>query len=204
MYWEQNVTGPRASTAWQGDGCGTLCKPAGRGGLLKSRRRVLPGRLAGIAVGLPPGAPAEAGLGMFRMCRSSPVFRNLRNDKRPGIPSRGRTESAGFSAVRWKKRCGRHRRFPCRPLLHGAPLPSIPHRRGAVPTGRRGGQYPGHRFIGRAAALDSLPRSMRREWAEGARTGRRGFPRRWNRPSRSYAHEPRLKRGRPCDPSLRR
>lgn len=67
-----------------------------------------------------------------------------------------------------------------------------------------GGQYPGHRFIGRAAALDSLPRSMRREWAEGARTGRRGFPRRWNRPSRSYAHEPRLKRGRPCDPSLRR
>ena len=139
MYWEQNVTGPRASTAWQGDGCGTLCKPAGRGVLLKSRRRVLPGRLAGIAVGLPPGAPAEAGLGMFRMCRSSPVFRNLRNDKRPGIPSRGRTESAGFSAVRWKKRCGRHRRFPCRPLLHGATLPSIPHRRGAVPTGRRGG-----------------------------------------------------------------
>lgn len=104
MYWEQNVTGPRTSTAWQGDGCGTLCKPAGRGVLLKSRRRVLPGRLAGIAVGLPPGAPAEAGLGMFRMCRSSPVFRNLRNEKRPGIPSRGRTESAGFSAVRWKKR----------------------------------------------------------------------------------------------------
>ena len=174
--------------------------------MLKSRRRVLPGRLAGIAVGLPPGAPAEAGLGMFRMCRSSPVFRNLRNDKRPGIPSRGRTESAGFSAVRWKKRCGRHRRFASVPpaaVRGAASINPTQARRGPNwPAG--GGHRPGHRFIGRAAALDSLPRSRRGEWAEGARTGRRGFPRRWNRPSRFYAHEPRLKRERPCGPSLRR
>ena len=121
--------------------------------------------------------------------------------KRPKAFFVRRAGSKGGAQKR-KMRTAQNASVPPAAVRGAASISPTQARRG--PNWPAGGHRPGHRFIGRVAALDSLPRSRRGELAEGARTGRRGFPRRWNRPSRFYAHEPRLKRGRPCGPSLRR